>query len=302
MTSDHSADDPVDSVENYRARSGNDEVTRFARDVVQRAVPKSDTRAKAFLFGAMKLGSFGASVGLELVPEVLLHEAVIERCVLHSASTLSPATRRTLRTNLRALARDVLEPSGPRALLLARERAKVPYSPAQLDAYFALARHQPTEARRRQSEGLLTLGAGAGLTGADLRLVRGTDVHTRSGGLVVEVNGARPRVVPVLARYHAVLNLSARFAGSRFVVGGRDPHRQNVTGPLISRLSASGDLARLETSRLRATWLVTCAQVIGLKSFMDAAGISSSQRLGDLVADLDPVDEPTSVRLLGSEW
>ena len=172
MTSDHSADDPVDSVENYRARSGNDEVTRFARDVVQRAVPKSDTRAKAFLFGAMKLGSFGASVGLELVPEVLLHEAVIERCVLLSTSTLSPATRRTLRTNLRALARDVLEPSGPRALLLARERAKVPYSPAQLDAYFALARHQPTEARRRQGEGLLTLGAGAGLTGA-LRMTCG---------------------------------------------------------------------------------------------------------------------------------
>ncbi|HEV3293737.1 MAG TPA: hypothetical protein VG123_32555, partial [Streptosporangiaceae bacterium] len=43
---------------------------------------------------------------------------------------------------------------------------------------------------------------GAGLTGADLRAVRGTDIACRSGGVVAEVRGARPRSVPVLARYH----------------------------------------------------------------------------------------------------
>jgi hypothetical protein len=40
---------------------------------------------------------------------------------------------------------------------------------------------------------------------------------------------------------------------------------------------------RLDTSRLRATWLRDCADLLGLATFMHAAGISCSQRLGDLL-------------------
>ena len=61
--------------------------------------------------------------------------------------------------------------------------------------------------------GLVCLGAGAGLIRSDLRDVRGTDVACRSGGVVVTVRGARPRTVPVLARYHARLLAAASFAG-----------------------------------------------------------------------------------------
>ncbi len=296
---DFDLDGTREAIANYR-HATSDEVTHFVRDVVTRAAPSSATRTKAFLFCAMRLGTFGASVGLELTPEVLLHPSVIERCVLQP-STLTSATQRTLRTNLRALARSVLTP-GPCPAALSRERAKPPYSPVQLTAYFSLAHHQPTEARRAHAEGLLVLGAGAGLMGADLRLVRGTDVHLRSGGLVVEVKGARPRIVPVLARYHDVLRSSARFAGSGFVVGGRDPQRLNVTAPLGLLLAGGTDLPRLETSRLRSTWLVECAQMIGLKSFMDAAGVICSQRLGDLVAEMSAADEVETVRLLTGSW
>ncbi len=47
---------------------------------------------------------------------------------------------------------------------------------------------------------LICLGAGAGLTGADLRAVRSTDIICRSGGVIAVVRGARSRAVPVLAR------------------------------------------------------------------------------------------------------
>jgi hypothetical protein len=50
--------------------------------------------------------------------------------------------------------------------------------------------------------------------------------------------------------------------------------------------------------QLRATWLVSCAQRIGLPAFMRAAGISCSQRLGDLVSHLPAVEEQTAVALL----
>jgi integrase len=85
---------------------------------------------------------------------------------------------------------------------LPRERAKVPYTQGEIDAYLALAAAQPTASRRMRASGLLALGAGAGLVGADLRAVRGTDVTARSGRLVVVVGGKKPRVVPVVARYH----------------------------------------------------------------------------------------------------
>ena len=57
---------------------------------------------------------------------------------------------------------------------------------------------------------------------------------------------------------------------------------------------------RLDTSRLRATWLAEAADLLGLATFMAAAGISCSQRLGDLVAGLKPGSEDEAVRLLGA--
>jgi hypothetical protein len=114
------------------------------------------------------------------------------------------------------------------------------------------------------------------------------------------VRGARPRTVPVLARYHARLLAAARFAGSGLVCGGTDPGRRNLANPLIRALDGGTGLPRLDTSRLRATWLAGCAELLGLATFMHAAGISCSQRLGDLVAGLEPAGEAGAVRLLGA--
>ena len=134
---------------------------------------------------------------------------------------------------------------------------------------------------------------------ASVNNVRGSDVACRSGGVVVTVRGTRPRAVPVLARYHARLLAAARFAGHGLICGGADPGRRNLTNPLITALDGGGGLPRLDTSRLRATWLAEAAEQLGLATFMHAAGISCSQRLGDLIAGLDPAGEAEAVRLLG---
>jgi integrase len=186
----------------------------------------------------------------------------------------------------------------PADMPLPRERAKQPYSPARIGGFLALADAQPT-GRRMRAAGLVCLGAGAGLIRGDLRDVRGSDVACRSGGVVVTVRGARPRAVPVLARYHARLLAAARFAGTGLVCGGADPGRRNLTNPLISALDGGTGLPRLDTSRPRATWLADCAELLGLATFMHAAGISCSQRLGDLVAGLEPAGEAQAVALLG---
>jgi len=125
-------------------------------------------------------------------------------------------------------------------------------------------------------------------------------VIARSGGVVVTVRGDRPRAVPVLARYHAPLLAAARFAGDALICGGTDPGRRNITNPLTRALDGGTGLPRLDTSRLRATWLRDCAELLGLATFMHAAGISCSQRLGDLTAGLDPAGEAVAVALLGA--
>ena len=231
----------------------------FARQVAAAAAPPTRARANALLWAAARLAAFGIPPGLEAVPEVLLHPSVIERFAAHRAGPVRLGAPHA--ADEPAVYRLAGGPARwPRRMrALPREHAKAPYSPAEIAGYLALADAQPAAARRMRAAGLVCLGAGAGLTGADLRGVRGTDVACRSGGLIVDVRGARPRAVPVLARYHQPLLAAAAFAGTGLVTGGSDPARQNVTTPLIRSLSGGAGLPRLEASRLRMTWLCDCA-------------------------------------------
>jgi hypothetical protein len=117
--------------------------------------------------------------------------------------------------------------------------------------------------------------------------------------VIVEVSGARARSVPVLYRYHERLLQAAAFAGGRYLIGGRDPDRRNVTDALCAALSTDSSLPRLQAGRLRSSWLVQCARAIGLSAFMQAAGITCSQRLGDLADQLPQATEHELVGLLG---
>ena len=132
---------------------------------------------------------------------MLFHSSVIERFAV-GAPGLSGAARRTLRTNLRFLARRVAPALAPTDAPLPRERCKAPYSAAEIAGYLALTDAQPALARRMRAGGLVCLGAGAGLIRADLRDVRGTDIIRRSGGVVAKVRaepaagGAGPGPLP----------------------------------------------------------------------------------------------------------
>jgi len=272
----------------------------FAKAVTQACGPRNKSRAKSLLHATSRLAEFGQSAGLELRFEVLLHPSVIERFCAIGMPGVTPATRRTVRSNLRYVAARVLEAQA-RPIGLPRERAKASYTDSEISSYLALAEAQPTEARRMHATGLICLGAGAGLMGADLRSVRGRDVCLRYGAVMVGVSGARPRAVPVIARFSDLLLRAADFADDGFVIGGESGSRKNVTTPLVRSIAGGSHLPPLQTGRLRATWLSACAKAIGLRAFMDAAGISCSQRLGDIVARLDPMEEQRAVELLGAK-
>jgi integrase len=284
-------------IDRYRPRGVSAEAAGFARAVVSAAAPDSPARAKALLFACSRLAAFAERVGLGL-ENALLSDAVIERFVLVGCGGLSLASVRTLRTNLRALARTLERYPEPAPTPLPRERAKRPYSSAEIEGYLRLAACLSTQARRMRASALVCLGAGAGVIAGELRHLRGRDVVERAGGVIVAVSGRRARSVPVLARYQPPLLEAARFASGDLIVGGREPGRRNITDELCRALSQDGSLPRLEPGRLRSTWLVACAQQIGLGAFMQAAGIRCSQRLGDLAAQLPAATEPELMALL----
>ena len=286
-------------ISRWRPSSVSPEAAAFARNVIAQAAPQGRERAKNLLWAAGKLADYALGLGLEAVPDVVLHPSTAERFT-RCAPGLSGVARRTLRTNLRFIGRRVVPHLYPQDLPLPRERAKSPYTAVEIGGFLALADAQPTLERRMRAAGLVCLGAGAGLIRGDLRDARGTDVACRSGGVLVAVRGGRPRTVPVLARYHAPLLAAARFAGTGLICGGADPGRRNITTPLIAALDGGSGLPRLDTSRLRATWLAEAAGLLGLATFMTAAGISCSQRLGDLVTRLEPAGEAAAVALLGT--
>lgn len=228
-----------------------------------------------------------------------MRTAVIERFIVANTRVFSAPTARTLRTNCRAIGRALAAYPEPAPVPLPRERAKKPYTAEEISAYLGLADAQPTPARAMRSAAVICLGAGAGLVGAELAGARGTDVVARSGGVVVDVGGRRPRAVPVLSRYGARLVRSATFAGPGYLVGGTEASRHNVASALVASLAGGTDLPRLDQARLRATWLSELARALGLQAFMAATGVDCSQRLGDIVAGLPALGEAESVALLG---
>jgi len=270
----------------------------FALSVVAIAEPASEARARSLLWAASRLCDFALGCGLEPLPAVVLSGPVIERFVIVGTASLSKGARRTVRSNLLFLAKRALD-MGPPPVPLGREPSQAPYSQAELLAYLLLADNQPTPQRRSKASGLIALGSGAGLIGADLRLVTGADVHARSGGVVVEVRGLRPRVVPVRREMAERALRSAFAAGTSFIVGGAEPNRRNITSRLIASLSGGSGMDKLSLARLRATWVARCAIDIGLPTFMAAAGVRCSQRLGEVVELLDSGSEEEAVARLG---
>ena len=102
--------------------------------MIAKAGPEGRERAKNLLWAAGKLADYAIGLGLEAVPDVVLHPSTAERFT-RSAPGLSGAARRTLRTNLRFIGRRVVPQLYPADMPLPRERAKAPYSPAQIDGY-----------------------------------------------------------------------------------------------------------------------------------------------------------------------
>ena len=121
---------------------------------------------------------------------LVLSGAVIERFILVGCAGVSPATRRTLRTNLRALARSIERyPRAGSGAAGARAREGAVLAGGDRRVSAARRRAEHPSARRMRAGALVCFGAGAGIIAGELRHVRGSDVVVRAGGVMVDGRG-----------------------------------------------------------------------------------------------------------------
>lgn len=240
---------------------------------------------------------------LETGPGGSLIDAYDEQLRRDGVADSSRATRRAvLRRALRSL--------DPRtaATRIAYQPVAGPYSATECAALVRLARHQPSEARRRELSFVVGLGLGAGLDGRDLRNTDRSsfsdlELPGEAPVLAVRVGGSeRPRTVVVRRAYEplvreALASHDAARRGKSAPILGRSATRRNITTPVMEHAVTArvGERVAIEVNRLRATWLVAamCARV-PLGALLSAAGLRSARSLTDLLVHC-PAPEPAEV-------
>ncbi len=251
-----------------------------------RVSTRSASNAAKYLSHLSDFAAWAHEQGVPLALEALLDPDVIERYIAVGMPGARDSTRATRRAILRRIARRCASPPQDLPLPIAYRRVRPPYTPDEVQGLLALASAQPTPSRRRTLRAILHLGLGCGIASRDLSWVRGQDIEQLPDEAVsVTVSGGtRPRAVVALHAHETALLELSRFTGGGLLIGGSTRGRRNVTRGPLTRVVGGEDLPRLETARLRSTWLLAHLQArTPLPALMIAAGLTTVRPLEDLL-------------------
>ncbi|MGO4202775.1 hypothetical protein AB4Z09_13685 [Rhodococcus sp. TAF43] len=261
----------------------------FVRDVARRGFTSTATpKVTGVRIGAVaSIVAWAVEQGLPLDVEEIFHPATVNRYAV-TVEGLSDATRCTRRATLTALSRRITRtaPWEPKRDVLPYPRLQGPYTWAQAARLCAWAPRQRTALRRQRLSAALALGFGAGLRATEMITVTASDVRVRGDRVIVSVRGRRERQVPVLAPYaDAVAEAAGRAGGGHLF---RDPvPRVEYVSTVLNRCEIPDRLRPLTAARLRLTWEVAVVQAVPLPVFMTLAGLTTAQRLEQVLAFVD---------------
>lgn len=239
--------------------------------------------------------------GVPLQDEVAFHPDTVDRFVAEACGHLRPGTRLNYQGQLRRIGEQLLGPSAypTRRLRTGASAPVAPYSENDVVALLGWARGLPTARMRDNTNALLALGLGAGLTSQELSSLVGTDaIEDRLGLLVHVLVGPAPRAVPVLRRWEELVrNATSRTDRYPVFLPGRSRiNRNDITRFVDSCPRADGP--KLSVQRLRVTWIVEHLRSgTPLKALEAASGARGSQ-LASYLDHLPSVEPPKARRLL----
>ena len=268
----------------------------FVRDAVAATKPKSALRTKDLLSTCTAYVHWcWQTAGLPLEAPIVFSQDVIEEFALTLTSRYASGTAANRRTNLYTIARAVLGADHVPARMnpLPKSEPQRPFSAAELVMLRHWADGQTTPGRRHDANVLIAVGAGAGLSAAELRELRVRDVTIDEEGVLLRVRSERARSVPVLFEWEE------RFPQFVTYIGDPDgylfrPSRTDSTRNVIANFvdSCSGVAPRASLQRLRATWLVHhLTAATPPEALLRAAGLDSLEALTRYVRYVPGLDE-----------
>lgn len=275
-------------------------IATFVRQAVSDWEQKTPYSARELLIASARHVHWcWQTAGLDLDRDVVFRREVIAEYIELGCPQMSRATAGNRRSQLLRMSELLLGPDQQVARLspLPPPDPTAPYSAAEVVALRSWANHQGTTARCVNCNVLLSLGIGAGLSAAAVIDVEARHIHIDDEGVLVEVTGERPRVVPVLAEWEPALIQVASAALRKDMFLFR-PTREKTHKNLISNFvdKTTPGRVRANAQRMRTTWLVT-HMTAGTppKVLVEAAGVDSLEALTRFLRFVPDVD-PTAAR------
>lgn len=266
-------------------------VRPFLRKVVTASTLQGVESVRKHCTHIAALAGYGIERGLTLEPAAVLTTAFIDEYVRLGMAGAGDTVRAERRRRLLALAATVNPgPTTPARLTpIPHATVKPPYTPQELAVIKRVACAQPTPARSRNLSRVVALGAGAGLDSVDQRDLHVEDIDDQDDdGLLVDVHGPRPRVVPLRRHMEGLLREALVGAKPTELVLGQKQDRRNTAARAVQG-AALYRVPHIEPARLRATWLADLmTDTIPLAVILQAAGLKSARTLADLLPHLGP--------------
>lgn len=269
----------------------------FVVPAVIELAPTTRPTAETYLWSITRLCLWALEQGLPLDREVVFDPDLVER---YSRLGDLGRSRNTIRSVLRRVGPHLTRkaPWLPAPARIRYRTSAVPYSDKDVEALRIDADRQSSPSRRRAAQALLLLGLGIGADGRWAVRVRGSDVTTATGAVLVALGPPAPRTVPVLAQYEEELLALARAAGDEALVGGRSAGK-NKASRMIARYERGPGRPSLSAPRLRATWLLWHLRAgTRLPELAQAAGFARISSLDELVRLVEPLPPSLVVREL----
>lgn len=224
------------------------------------------------------------TAGLPLDRSVIFQRDSIAEYIARGCEQMSPASAGNRRSQLLRMSEILLPPEERQNRLapLPPSDPLAPYTPADIVALRSWAKGQNTQYRRAQCHLLLALGLGAGLSNAEILAVRACHIRADNEGAMVEVTGARPRFVPVLATWEQTLiDYAEAMPLDRKQFVFRPRRTSTHANALINFVDKSKPgRVRATAQRMRVTWMVTHLRAgTPVKPLVTAAGVDSLEAL-----------------------
>lgn len=232
-----------------------------------------------------EIARYAISRGMPLEVKRVLTTNFIDEFIRVDMAGASDHLRAERRRRLLSVARTANPgPHVPARLTpIAHSSIKPCYSPSEFAVIKRACLVQPTEARRRDLACVVALAGGAGLDSVDMRdLLTDHIEDLEEHGILVHVQGPRPRVVPVRAALEDLLRgaITGRRSGELLI--GTKQDRRNTAARAVER-AALYNVPHIEPSRLRTTWLADLmTDPIPVALILQAAGLKSARTLSEL--------------------